>query len=140
MAERRARRRLTAWLMAAVLGAASVLTSVTPAHAATCELTFKANYWGMVNGQYRWQVDAEFDNTGTTPSTNWWAIIAFAYSQGAVVHQYWNVTRPTTYQWNPASWNKVIPVGQSARFGFAILVPNTSVSPLPTAVGCTITY
>ncbi|WP_062348796.1 cellulose binding domain-containing protein [Herbidospora yilanensis] len=138
MTERRARRRLTAFLLAALFGA---LAFVTPAHAATtCALTFTANWRGMVGTQHLWQVDAKFGNTGTVASTNWDAIIGFAYSQGAVVQRYWNITRPSTYQWSPAAWNKIIPAGQSAYFGFEILVPNATLSPLPTAVGCSITY
>ncbi|GAB1817974.1 cellulose binding domain-containing protein [Herbidospora sp. RD11066] len=131
------KRRLTVWLVAALVGA---FTFATPAQAATCELTFTPNFRGMYGTQYMWQVDARFRNIGTTPSTNWEAIIGFAYSQGAAVKQFWNITRPSTYVWNPASWNKVLPAGQSAYFGFEILVPTATLSPLPTAVGCNITY
>ncbi|WP_061288900.1 cellulose binding domain-containing protein [Herbidospora cretacea] len=138
MTERRARRRLTAFLLAALFGA---LTFTPPAHAATsCELSFKANWRGMVGTQHLWQVDTKFHNIGTAASTNWDAVIGFAYSQGATLQRFWNIKRLSTYQWVPASWNKVIPAGQSATFGFEILVPNETLSPLPTAVGCSITY
>ncbi|WP_081898771.1 cellulose binding domain-containing protein [Herbidospora cretacea] len=141
MAERRVRRRrrLTVWLVAALVGA---FTVVTPADAATtCTLAFKANYLGDVGTQYRWQVDATLTNTGTTTSTTWEAVINFPLSAGAVVHRFWNATRPSTNVWRPAGWNGALPKNRQAYFGFEIgmPMPNTS-PPLPTSSSCTITY
>ncbi|MEU4540048.1 cellulose binding domain-containing protein [Streptosporangium sp. NPDC023825] len=141
MTERRVRRRrrLTMWLVAALFGA---FTVVTPADAATtCTLTFQANYWGTVGGQYRWQVDAQLTNTGTTPSTTWEAVIDFPFSAGAVVHQFWNVKRFSTNVWRPSSWNGAILPNKYANFGFEIRMPmTTTLPPLPTSSQCIITY
>ncbi|NAS22192.1 hypothetical protein GT755_10910 [Herbidospora sp. NEAU-GS84] len=139
MTERRVRRRLAVWLVAALVG---VFTVVTPAGAATtCTLTFKANYRGDVGSQYRWQVDATLTNTGTTTSTTWQAVIDFPLSSGAVIHQFWNATRPSANVWGPMGWNGALPKNQRATFGFDIgmPMPNTS-PPLPTSSSCTITY
>ncbi|MGC5014994.1 cellulose binding domain-containing protein [Streptosporangium sp. DT93] len=142
MAERyvRRRRRLTMWLVAALLGA---FTVVTPADAAatTCTLTFQANYRGTVGGQYRWQIDARLTNTGTTSSTTWGAVIDFPLSAGAAVHLFWNAKRLSTNVWGPASWNGPILPNQYAYFGFEVGMPMTTTAPpLPTSSQCTITY
>src|SRR4051794_11994929 len=104
------RRRLTAWLVAAVLGAAGALSVVTPAHAAetTCTVTFRQIYWPAIEGRARWMVEGTMTNTGTANSTNWWLGIHFP--AGAVVPLYWNVTKSPAYVflWYAADWYKVL--------------------------------
>jgi hypothetical protein len=139
----RLRRRLTAWLAAALLGAAGALTFVTPAHAAaTCTVTLRAIAWPTIDGQARWDVEATMTNTSMAQSLGWTALIAFPYSSGAVIPQYWNVKRSpfSAYLWLPAAWNKVILPGKSANFGFEVDMPSWDVSPLPTSSSCSITY
>ncbi|TKK90435.1 hypothetical protein FDA94_05385 [Herbidospora galbida] len=139
MTERRVRRRLTMWLVAALLGAFAV---VAPADAATtCTLTFKANWRGTVGGQHRWQIDAKLTNTGTTPSTTWAAVIDFPYSAGAVIYRYWSTTKISASVWHPVAWNGALYPNQSAYPGFEIDVPVSNTSPpLPTSSQCSITY
>ncbi|MEU8378547.1 cellulose binding domain-containing protein [Streptosporangium sp. NPDC048865] len=133
------RRRLTAWLVAVLLGTVGALTVVTPARAAdTCTFTFRANAWPTIDGQVRWQVDATLVNVSAKPSTDWVTTIRFPVD--AVIPQYWNVTRVTASRWIPASWNKVIPPGQSAYFGFEVRTPTWDVSPLPTTKGCRLIF
>src|SRR3954466_10357169 len=71
MRDRRVRspRRLTAWLVAAVLGAAGAITIATPAQAAgTCAVRLEPNYWPAADGRARWEVRGLITNTGTVAS------------------------------------------------------------------------
>lgn len=137
----RRRRRLTARLLAALLGVAGALTVVTPAHAAaTCTVTFRAIPWPAMGGAARWQVDATMTNTGAAQSTAWTASIHFPYADGAVVPQYWNVKRISDTAWQNAAWNGILPAGKSANFGFQVNTPTWDVSPLPTSSTCSIAY
>ncbi|WP_440072516.1 cellulose binding domain-containing protein [Streptosporangium sp. OZ121] len=133
------RRRLTAGLVAVLLGTVGALTIVTPARAAvTCTLTFKANAWPTIDGQVRWQVDATLTNVSAMPSTDWRTAIRFP--SGSVIPQYWNVTKVTEYLWTHVEWNKVIRPGQSAYFGFEVRTPTWDVSPLPILKRCGLTF
>src|SRR5689334_6238939 len=126
MTDRRVRRRqrLTAWLVAALLGAGGALTVVTPAHAAsTCTLTFDYLAWPASDGRARWQVNATFTNTGTVQSTNWMAFLAFPTD--ATIPQYWNITRSprSVTTWLPP-YNKNLAPGGYAIFGYEVDTPD----------------
>ena len=136
------RRRLTAWLGAALLGAAGALSVVTPAHATdgTCTVTVTSTTWPTSGGQPGWIVQGTMTNTGTVNSTNW--VLGLHFPSGAVISDYWNVTKSPVYAfaWYPVAWNKVIPPGQSANFGLMVLMPTWDVAPLPTSNKCGINY
>ena len=139
----RGRRRLTAWLVAALLGVGGALTGVTPASAAsTCNVTFRVNYWPTIDGQPRWQVDTTITNTGTAPALTWLTLLYFPYSSGATVPQYWNTTKRDRSGriWGPVEWNRGIQPGGGVTFGFEVRTPTADISPLPTSWKCSVTY
>ena len=139
----RVRRRLTALLVAVLVGTGGAVAVVGPAQAVgTCTLTIKSTPWPNATTPARWIVEAKLSNTGATSSTNWLTLIRFPYAAGAVVQQFWTTTKSGTAGtlWRPVAWNKVIPAGGYTTFGFEVTTPSWEILPAPATGSCSLTY
>jgi len=125
--------------MAAVIGGGGSFAIAAPGQAAIpCSLSYTVAPWRDPAAPYYYIVSAWIKNTGQVTSTNW--VVYISFPSGTTTELYWNAQPMPEYGdgwYTAAAWNKAIPPGQEANFGFKVTTPPGVVG-TPTVFVCSI--